>query len=165
MSPNNEAEEEKCADPIYASNRMLIVCCTDFSPDLCYAVNLLSRFSSNPGKAHWEVVKRVMRYLKYAAEQALIYKNNLEDNIVGYFNADWAGILDDRHSLSSAEADFMAITAAIQASVWLKRLESELNPSININMTLSAIIKELYKSLQTTVIQRGQTCRYKSEIH
>lgn len=128
--------------------------------DICYAVNLLSRFSSNPDKAHCEAVKRVMRYLKRATEQDLIYKKNLEDIIVGYFDADWAGNLDDRHSttgyifiiqsaeiswmtkkqktfaLSSTEAEFMAITAAIQESVWLKRLESELNPSINVNMTL-----------------------------
>lgn len=98
MSPNNEAEKN-VADSIY---------------DICYAVNLLSRFSSNPDKAHCEAVKRVMRYLKRATEQDLIYKKNLEDIIAGYFDGDWAGNLDDRHSttgyifiIQSAEISWM----------------------------------------------------------
>lgn len=30
-------------------------------PDICFAVNILSRFAENPGKAHWNAIKRVMR--------------------------------------------------------------------------------------------------------
>ena len=28
-------------------------------PDICYAVGLVNRFQSNPGIAHWNVVKRI----------------------------------------------------------------------------------------------------------
>lgn len=31
-------------------------------PDIAYAVQTVSRFSKNPGLAHWEAVKRVFRY-------------------------------------------------------------------------------------------------------
>lgn len=31
--------------------------------DILYAVTKLSQFSSNPGRAHWLEVKRVLRYL------------------------------------------------------------------------------------------------------
>ncbi|XP_059223384.1 uncharacterized protein LOC131997099 [Stomoxys calcitrans] len=124
-------------------------------PDITYAVNMLSRFSKNPGKAHWKAAKRVMRYLKGTLDSQLVYRADLkESNIKGYCDADWAGNIDDRQSttgyvflhqssavswatkkqktvaLSSTEAEFMSLTAAIQESVYLKKLEMELNPKI-----------------------------------
>ena len=32
-------------------------------PDIAQAVGVLSRYMSNLGRAHWDVVKRVFRYL------------------------------------------------------------------------------------------------------
>ena len=32
-------------------------------PDICYAVQTVSRFNSKPGLVHWEAVKRIFRYL------------------------------------------------------------------------------------------------------
>ncbi|XP_059222004.1 uncharacterized protein LOC131996385 [Stomoxys calcitrans] len=116
-------------------------------PDISYEVNILSRFSTNSGRAHWEAVKHVMRYLKGTATVGLEYKFDVESSVVGYCDADWAGNIDDRQSTtgyifmcqsaaiswstkkqktvapSSTEAEFMSLTAAIQESVWLKRLE------------------------------------------
>ena len=33
-------------------------------PDIMFAISFLSQFMQNPGRAHWEEVKRVFRYLK-----------------------------------------------------------------------------------------------------
>ena len=33
-------------------------------PDITYAVQTVSRFSKNPGQAHWEAVKQIFHYLK-----------------------------------------------------------------------------------------------------
>ena len=33
-------------------------------PDTAYAVSYLAHFMANPGRAHWEVVKRIIRYTK-----------------------------------------------------------------------------------------------------
>ena len=41
-------------------------------PDIAYAVSYLARFMSNPGRAHWEAVKRVIRYLKGTKDAKLI---------------------------------------------------------------------------------------------
>ena len=41
-------------------------------PDIAYAVSYLARFMSNPGCAHWEAVKRVIRYLKGTKDSKLI---------------------------------------------------------------------------------------------
>src|ERR1700678_1194625 len=37
-------------------------------PDICFAVQTVSRFNSKPGLAHWEAVKRIFRYLKGTKE-------------------------------------------------------------------------------------------------
>jgi hypothetical protein len=41
-------------------------------PDIAYAVSYLARFMENPGRAHWEAVKRVIRYLKGTKEAKLV---------------------------------------------------------------------------------------------
>ena len=82
-------------------------------------------------------------------DKCLVY-NGSSSEIVGHCDADWASDVDSRRSttdyvclhqgaaiswgtrrqktiaLSTTEAEFMAIVAAIQESIWLKRLEEEL---------------------------------------
>ena len=41
-------------------------------PDIAYAVSYLVRFMLNPGHAHWEAVKRVIRYLKGTKDTKLV---------------------------------------------------------------------------------------------
>ena len=40
--------------------------------DIADAVSYLARFMSNPGHAHWEAIKRVIRYLKGTKDAKLI---------------------------------------------------------------------------------------------
>ena len=41
-------------------------------PDITYAISSLARFIANPGYAHWEAVKCVIRYLKGMKDVKLI---------------------------------------------------------------------------------------------
>ncbi|XP_070039108.1 secreted RxLR effector protein 161-like [Nicotiana tomentosiformis] len=41
---------------------MYVMVCT--RPDIAYAVGVVSRYMSYPGKEHWEGVKWILRYLK-----------------------------------------------------------------------------------------------------
>jgi hypothetical protein len=110
-------------------------------PDISFAVLLLSRFMANPGWAHWEAAKRVLKYLKGTIDTQLTY-GNCTDGLVGYTNANWAS-QDHRHStsgylflinggaiswsskkqlviaLSSTEAEFIATTHTVKELVWL----------------------------------------------
>lgn len=119
-------------------------------PDLTFAVNNVSRFNNNPGKPHWEAVKRILRYLKGTSSLKLEYSKNDKSRIVGYSDADWGGDQDDRRSctgyvftfsggaiswaskrqatvaLSSAEAEYMAMSCATQEALWLKQMEEDL---------------------------------------
>lgn len=118
-------------------------------PDICFVVSVLSRYNQNPGKAHWIAAKRVLRYLKGTINKKITYTKQPTE-IQGYCDADWAGDEDERKSttgyvftlqhgaiswcskrqqtvaISTTEAEFMSMTAAIQESIWLKKLENEI---------------------------------------
>lgn len=119
-------------------------------PDLAYHVNALAQFSSNPGKRHWELGKHVLRFLKHSRDFTLILKTDPKGPLLtGYADADW-GSSEGRRSttgyaftlgsgavtwqskkqptvaLSSAEAEYMALSAATQEALWLRSLLSEL---------------------------------------
>jgi len=42
-------------------------------PDITYAVQTVSRYSQQPGLAHWEAVKRIFHYLKGTKDLWLSY--------------------------------------------------------------------------------------------
>lgn len=129
-------------------------------PDICYAVNLLSRFGQNPGKCHWSAIKRIFRYLKGTIDKQIVYQRRY-DELKGFCDADWASDLDERRStsgyiytmqagaiswatkrqktiaLSTTEAEFMSMVSAIQELVWLRRLYTQLVPNEPVQITLN----------------------------
>ena len=125
-------------------------------PDLSYAVGNVAKFCENPSKNHWVAVKRIMRYLKGTVNHGLRYfvESDHSDNntiLIGYSDADWAGDIDSRRStsgyvfqmsgcavswkskrqncvaLSTAEAEYVALSSAVQEAMWLQHLVAELN--------------------------------------
>ena len=122
-------------------------------PDVSYSVGVLSQFLDNPGSAHWIAAKRVLRYLKCTIDCNLTYRQDSAGVIlVGASDADWAGNIDDRKSmsgyvfkiqknggaiswrsqkqaavaLSSTEAEYVALAVASQEAVFLRQLLEEL---------------------------------------
>lgn len=55
--------------------------------DIMYAVTILSRFNDNPGRVHWEAVKRVFWYLAGMKNLKLTY-GAVSLDLVGYTDAD-----------------------------------------------------------------------------
>ena len=135
------AEDEEALDqPLYQSvvgGLMYLATCT--RPDIAFAVGMLARFSSKPNRSHWVAAKRVLRYLKRTMNFGLFYSNG--SGVLGYSDADWAGDMDDRKStsgymfqiaggpvswrskkqdtvaLSTAEAEYVALSSAVQECV------------------------------------------------
>jgi len=48
-------------------------------PDICYAVNQLCRYASNPSLAHLTAAKHVLRYLKGTSDIGLVYSGGDKD--------------------------------------------------------------------------------------
>lgn len=123
--------------------------------DLAYAVSVVSRFMANPGPCHWEALKWTLRYLRGAQDVGLMFKRqeDITHSLVGYVDADIAGNLDTRKSLSgyvftlfgtavswkanlqsvvalsTTEAEFIAVTEAIKEATWMRGIISELGIS------------------------------------
>ncbi|XP_055848470.1 uncharacterized protein LOC129913695 [Episyrphus balteatus] len=163
MSPQTESErQEMCNIPYQELIGSLLFTAQVSRPDISYAVNCLSRFNQNPGKAHWVAAKRVLRYLKGTSNLKMCYsrEETSESLITGYCDADYAGDVDERKSitgyifkmqggaiswcsrkqptvaLSTTEAEYMAMSMAIQEVLWLNGLQNELLPDDKQNIIL-----------------------------
>ncbi|XP_070018797.1 secreted RxLR effector protein 161-like [Nicotiana sylvestris] len=97
----NEVEMRTMKDVPYASVvgcLMYIQVCT--RPDIAFVVNMLGRFSSNPGWAHWVAAKKVMRYLQCTKDFMLVYKRVDYLDLLVYSDSDFAGCQDTMKSTS-----------------------------------------------------------------
>lgn len=138
-------------------------------PDLCASVSILSRFQKCSSKILWNMLKRILRYIKGTIDLNLVFKrSNTDDSIVvGYVDSDWGGDLVDRRSttgfvfkifgcpvlwgtrkqqtvsLSSTEAEYMALSMATTEACWLKQLLIDF--SVHVNHVL------IYEDNQSTI--------------
>ena len=71
-------------------------------PYIAYVVSAVSRYTVNLEKEHWRAVKWILRYLNGTTDYGLIYgaKRGTEVDVEGYVDADYAGDLDKRRSLT-----------------------------------------------------------------
>ena len=115
-------------------------------PDIAYAVNILSQFMAKLSESHWNVAKKVLRYLKGTMIFGLLYTDKFDVQLVGFSDSDWVGNPNDRRStigyafnigseviswsskkqptvsLSSTEAKYKAMSSATCEAVWLRRI-------------------------------------------
>ena len=98
-------------------------------PDIAYAVGYVSRFMENPQQEHSIAVKRIFRYLQGTKAHGLHFQPSNKIDFCGYSDADWAGDLTDRKSTSGYV--FMLMSARVswgskkQSSVSLSTSEAE----------------------------------------
>lgn len=64
-------------------------------PDISFPVNCLSQFMHAPTDAHWNAVKRVLRYLAGTTDHGIFLKKGSTQQLHAFSDADWAGDADD----------------------------------------------------------------------
>ncbi|GKV10025.1 hypothetical protein SLEP1_g21450 [Rubroshorea leprosula] len=148
--PASKEEVEYMKNVPYASavgSLMYAMVCT--RPDIAHAVGVVSRFLSNPGKQHWVAIKWIFKYLRGTSHMFLCYGEH-ESLLNGYSDADFGGDLDSRKStsgylmlyaggaiswksklqksvsLSTTEAECIALSEAGKEIVWMKTFFEEL---------------------------------------
>ena len=67
-------------------------------PDICFAVQTVLRFNSKPGMTHWEVVKRIFKYLKGTKDLWLVYGGEPKE-LLGFADVD-RSMAEDRKAVS-----------------------------------------------------------------
>ena len=73
---------------------------TTTRPNLMYVVSLISIFMESPKDSHWNVGKRILRYVAGTLGHGLWYTHTPDNTLTGYTNSDFASSLDDRKSTS-----------------------------------------------------------------
>ena len=151
MSPKTDSERADMAVvPYREAVGSLMYLAVGTRPDISAAVGIAARYMANPGRQHWQAVKRIFRYLKGTPNIGIIFMDPNSDSIVGYSDSDWAQDLDDRRStsgyvfkvfggpiswqsaklktpaLSTAEAEYMALTEASKEAIWWRQLTDSL---------------------------------------
>ena len=151
QQPSSDVDKENMASIPYRSaigSLMYLSTCT--RPDIAAAVSELSKYSQNPGMAHWEGVKRVMRYVSGTVNEGLLYKRGAQVEVWGYSDASHAGekatsrgragyiflsagaAISWRSSMmkvvthSSCESEYVGLSDAGNESIYLMQLQGEL---------------------------------------
>ena len=150
-------ERERMSRIPYASavgSIMYAMTCT--RPDVAYSLGVVSRYQSDPGEAHWRVVKTILKYLRNTRDQWLIYEDS-DLKLVGYTDSSFQSDRDDSKSVSGfvftlnggaicwksskqatvadsvCEAEDIAASDAAKEAVWLQKFLGELGvaPSLD----------------------------------
>jgi len=111
-------------------------------PDIPQAVGVVSKFRANPTQNHLTAAKQILRYLKGTVSLGLSFKKCAGGNLTGYSDVDWASDVNERRStsgnpfslargvvswlskkqatisLSTAEAEYVALGTATQEVIW-----------------------------------------------
>ena len=155
MAPKTLEEIEAMGKiPYRSAVGSLIYLVTGTRPDIAVATSTVAKYCENPGPLHWKAVKRILRYLQGTSDWGILFDPK-DDTLVGYSDADWAGDIDSRRSttgylftiggvpvswkskkqatvaLSTAEAEYMALSAATQEVSWLRKFLANFNFSLS----------------------------------
>lgn len=140
-------------EAIYRSLIGSLIYATITRPDVAAIVSQLSRYLSCPQKAHWKAAVKVLRYLKSTKSKSLIYQPKAKpgQELLVYTDSTWNSDKDTSRSrsgyavtfcecficwktklqpmvtLSSTEAEYVALNEAAKEGLWLRRLLEELH--------------------------------------
>jgi hypothetical protein len=150
MVTNLELLSDSSSDLVYPTMyRQLIgslMYLVNTKPDICFAVNTLSRYMVEPTHVHLVAAKHVLRYLDGTVGYGLRYVSDGEVKLQDYTDFGWAGRAVDRKStsgccfslgsgmiawlsrkqlsmaLSTVEGEYIASSVASHEAMWLWKL-------------------------------------------
>lgn len=104
MSTTTKISRDESGEPvdtkIYRGMIGRLLYLTASRPDLSLSVGICSRYQANPKKSHLEAVRRIIWYVKGTVNLGIFYSKGSNGSLDGYYDADWAGSVDDRKSTS-----------------------------------------------------------------
>lgn len=187
-SPENEVEKlEMDKLPFRELLGSLMYLYIGTRPDLSFAIQFLSRYQANPGRAHWNAALHVLRYLKGTIDLKITYSASSPLTPVGYADSDLGGCLDtgrstsgyvfvssggpvcwsskrqQRVSTSTTEAEYKALCHAGQTALWITNFFSEIRVGINCPLTLCTDNKGAF-DISKHATQHGKTRHFKLDL-
>jgi hypothetical protein len=179
---------DKVDEAIYRSLIGCLMYLTAIRPDIMHAVSLLSRFMHCASEVHVKAAKRVVRYIKGTLSYGIQFSCIENFDLQGYADSDWAGSCDDMKSTSgycfsfgsrifswcskkqeviaqsTAEAEYVAATAAANQVLWLRKiladLDMEQKKATRVNVDNQAAI-----AISNNPIFHGKTKHFKLKYY
>ncbi|KAL8170463.1 hypothetical protein V2J09_022267 [Rumex salicifolius] len=133
---------------------------TTTRPDVMYAISLISQYVSRPTELHLSTAKRVLRYLQGTNDFGILYQKFGNQVLMGFNGNDYASYTEDRKStfgyvfllsgvavawssrkqeivtLSTTEAEFVAVAACACLLIWMKQVLKKLSYKGSDNPTI-----------------------------
>lgn len=98
-------------------------------PDLAFVLSVCSKFMDKPREAHWQALKRTMRYLQGTIDYGLLYEPIEQPYIKVFSDADYGGDHENRRSTSGMacfiNSGLISYKAQQQQIVTLSTTEAE----------------------------------------
>ncbi|XP_028548130.1 uncharacterized protein LOC114578810, partial [Dendrobium catenatum] len=101
-------------------------------PDISFAVNKICQHMQCPSNAHFEALKRLLRYIQdadWAGDSTNRKSISGYCNYIGSSLVSWSVKKQTAVARSSTEAEYRALAAATAEVIWHRRLLQELNCS------------------------------------
>lgn len=129
-------------------------------PDIAASVCILSQKITYPTTYDWNQLKTILRYLKGTINNRLYLATKNQTDFIGYADANWGeNRIDSKSnsgfifklnggtiswccrkqecvSLSSTEAELIALTEAVKEALWIKDLLEEIDQEIKLPITI-----------------------------
>lgn len=101
---NKLTKDDKGVDvdqSIYRSIIGSLLYLTNSHPDIIFSLGVYSLYQANPKVIHLTQVKRIIKYVNGTYDYGILYSHDTNSILVGYYDASWAGNIEDRKSTSS----------------------------------------------------------------
>ena len=109
-------------------------------PDISFAVGVVSQFMQNPHIDHWNAVVHILRYVKRALGQGLLYEDKGNTQLSGYCDANWAVVpwIGDPHQVIVSSLEGILSLGRARSKLLLpglvQRLNIDLWPWLHVNL-------------------------------
>ncbi|GJV63355.1 retrovirus-related pol polyprotein from transposon TNT 1-94 [Tanacetum coccineum] len=149
MATKPKLDADLSGEPVdqtdYRSKIGSLMYLTSSRPDIVQAVCYCARYQARPTEKHLKEVKRIFRYLRGTIHMGLWYPKDSGFELTAFSDADHAGCLDTRKStsggiqflgdmlvswmskkqdctaMSSAEAEYVALSASCAQVMWMRQ--------------------------------------------
>ena len=95
MASNLNLLSDASSEVVYATmyHQMIgsLMYLTNTRPDICFVVNTLSQFLTDPRHVHLIATKHILRYLKGTVDYGIKYEVNQKIILEGYVDSHWVG--------------------------------------------------------------------------
>ena len=100
LKPLSDASSDSVDAMMYRQMIGSLMYLANTRPDICFDVNTLSQFLTDPRHVHLIVAKHILRYPRDTIDYGLKYESNEKINLEGYVDSDWARSAINRKSTS-----------------------------------------------------------------